>query len=340
MTFRLFCRRCEVIQEVEEERDSCRSTTPSRPRSKTKREKDQENKKMKNFKKDKSSSLKSSSDVEEKEILTDTDNSSSNWVTQSQVTVSDSSENGEKRAETQEKFNNDEGSTADIKSLTDTYTVVSESDDNHVVVVSKQANETYQEDKYLEQNLDEIPTKDTDKIESEPKTERSRGNIPISTGSKPYLRSHSGSWKTHRRRRQSKTDKISASLPADQPFQANLSQSTPRDQLKGLDSGGSKHVEFPKLNEEKGNNHPTRDTASASPPLPPVSSSTASISPPRPSTGTGRISRSIENVISKLDRRSMSVLPQIGKSDSEGELLFYTTLHDNIFHFVIRPSGS
>ena len=276
---------------------------------------------MKNLKKEKSSSVKSSSDVEEKEILTDTDNSSSNWVTQSQVTVSDNTESGEKR--TEEKFNNEDGSTTDIKSLTDTYTVVSESDDNHVIVVPEQGNDIYQKEKDCEQNLDEIPTKDTDKVECEQKTERSRGNIPISTGSKPYLRSHSGSWKTHRRRRQSKTDKISASLPAEQPFQANLSQSTPRDQLKNSDSGGSKHVEFPKLNEEKGSNHPTRDTASASPPLPPVSSSTASIPPPRPSTGTGRISRSIENVISKLDRRSMSVLPQIGKSDSEGKKIVF-----------------
>lgn len=275
---------------------------------------------MKNLKKEKSSSLKSSSDVEEKEILTDTDISSTNWVTQSQVTVSDNSESAEKR--TEEKFNNEDGSTTDIKSLTDTYTVVSESDDNHVIVVPEKGNDIYQKEKDCEQNLDEIPTKDTGKVDSEPKTERARGNIPISTGSKTYLRSHSGSWKTHRRRRQSKTDKISASLPVEQPFQANLSQSTPRDQLRNSDNGGSKHVEFPKLNEEKGSNPPTRDTASASPPLPPVSSTTASIPPPRPSTGTGRISRSIENVISKLDRRSMSVLPQIGKSDSEGKTIF------------------
>ena len=266
---------------------------------------------MKNLKKEKSSSLKSSSDVEEKEILTDTDNSSSNWVTQSQLTISDNSETAEKP---EDKLSNKDGSTTDIKSLTDTYTVVSESDDNHVIVVAdKKANEL---------NLDEVPTRDTEKVEDDPKTERSRGNVPLSTGSKPYLRSHSGSWRTHRKRRQSKTDKISASLPVDQPFQANLSQSTPREQPKQTDSGIEKNVEFPKLNEEKGSNPPTRDTASASPPLPPVSSSTASMPPPRPSTGTGRISRSIENVISKLDRRSMSVLPQIGKSDSEGKKMY------------------
>ena len=125
---------------MEEERDSCRSTTPSRPRSKTKREKDKENKKMKNLKKEKSSSLRSSLDVEEKEILTDTDNSSSNWVTQSQVSISDNSSESAEKPE--DKLSNKDGSTTDIKSLTDTYTVVSESDDNHVIVVAdKKADE-------------------------------------------------------------------------------------------------------------------------------------------------------------------------------------------------------
>ena len=303
---------------MEEERDSCRSVTPSRPRSKTKREKDKENKKMKNMKKEKSSSLKSSSDVEEREILTDTDTSSSNWITQSQATVSDTSEIVDKRNETEDK-NTKDGSTTDIKSLTDTYTVVSESDDNHVIVVPDNEKAIIEAPTACEPDLDEVPTKDTDKVYSETKTERSRGNIPISTGSKPFLRSHSGSWKNHRKRRPTKTDKISASLPVDQPFQANLSQNNPREQHRDADCGGAKNVEFPKLMEDKGGNHTTRDTASASPPLPPVSSSAASIPPPRPSTGTGRISRSIENVISKLDRRSMSVLPQIGKSDSEGK---------------------
>ena len=269
---------------------------------------------MKNLRKEKSSSLKSSFEVDEKEILTDTDNSSSNWVTQSQMTVSDVSEStsGEKMTETKNELNQEEGSTADIKSLTDTYTVVSESDDNLVIVVSEQTNAKSHVTEECEQSLAE------EKQEAEVKTERSRGNIPNSTGSKPYLRSHSGSWKTHRKRRQSKSDKISASLPAEQPFQANLSQTIIRESQKLKNCGNPKLVELPKLNDDQG--HQGRASASSSPPLPPVSPSTSPQQFVGASSGSGRVSRSIENVISKLDRRSMSVLPQIGKSDSEGKL--------------------
>ena len=78
---------------MDEERDSSQSSASSnRPKSKTKREKDKENKKkVKNMKTKGMSSKKSSSETDEKDILTDTDRSS-NWVTESQVTISNNSE--------------------------------------------------------------------------------------------------------------------------------------------------------------------------------------------------------------------------------------------------------
>ena len=308
---------------MDEERDSSQSSASSnRPKSKTKREKDKENKKkVKNMKSKGMSSKKSSSETDEKDILTDTDGSS-NWVTESQVTISNNNEDNNhtntedysKAKAPPEDNKTDEGSMVDIKSLSDTYTVVSESDDNHVIVVpdapitSAKATETVgAEDKYDSKNGSD----------NNSKTERPRGDIPNSTGAKPYLRSHSGSWKNLRKRRQSKSDKISASLPTEQPFQPNLSQiSTKRQALKHKDDiNNDKSVELPKLKDEpQVSANSEKSDASESPPLPPVSSTPASLPA---SASSGRISRSIENVISKLDRRSMSVLPHIGKSESD-----------------------
>ena len=312
---------------MDEERDFSQSSASSnRPKSKTKREKDKENKKkVKNMKTKGMSSKKSSSEMDEKDILTDTDGSS-NWVTESQVTISNNNEDGnhtntEDHSEAKappEDNKTDEGSMVDIKSLSDTYTVVSESDDNHVVLVpdapitSAKVTETEgAEDKFDSKNGPD----------NNSKTERPRGDIPNSTGAKPYLRSHSGSWKNLRKRRQLKSDKISASLPIEQPFQPNLSQISKRQPLKQKDDinhSNDKPVELPKLKDEpQVSANVDKSEVLESSPLPPVSSTPASLPA---SASSGRISRSIENVISKLDRRSMSVLPHIGKSESdEGE---------------------
>jgi len=326
-----------VIEEVDEERDSsyC-SSNSNRPRSKTKREKDKENTNKKNGRKmketEKSISVESSLDTEERELLTETDNNSSNWITESEMMVTENNEDT-LNVDTTTDLNNtdtkddaaavnkdDEGSLNEVNSITDTYTVVSESDDNQVIVVPSQPIQCQEslekEPKVKQEGVKNITKqekfKKTKDVES--KTEGSRGNIPNSTGSKPYLRSHSGSWKNLRKRRQSKSDKISASLPSEQPFQPNLSHN--KEALKSKESN-MKPVELPQLVEEAGVSNPSPGSPSL-PPVPVLSSSTSLQSVTLP-VSTGRISRSIENVISKLDRRSMSVLPQIGKMSPEGK---------------------
>ena len=323
-----------MIEEVDEERDSSNcSNTSNRPRSKTKREKDKENTNKKNGRKMKETekllSFESSVETEEKELLTETDNNSSNWVTESEITVSQTNEestnvvtttdgnSSDSKDEAAVVLKDDEGSLNEVNSITDTYTVVSESDDHQVVVVPSQPIQSQESlEKVKEEGVKIIPkqekTKKTKDVES--KTERSRGNIPNSTGSKPYLRSHSGSWKNLRKRRQSKSDKISASLPSEQPFQPNLAHN--KDPLRSKESN-MKQAELPQLVEEATLSNPSPGSPSL-PPVPVLSSSTSLQSASLPAS-TGRISRSIENVISKLDRRSMSVLPQIGKMSPDGK---------------------
>ena len=327
-----------MIEEVDEERESSySSSTSNRPRSKTKREKDKENTNKKNGRRmketDKSQSIESSVDTEERELLTETDNHSSNWITESEMTITETNEdtsnvvtttdvtNSDTKDDAAAVVKDDEGSLNEVNSITETYTVVSESDDNQVIVVPSQPLQSQEsldkEQKIKEEGVKNIPkqekTKKTKDVES--KTERSRGNIPNSTGSKPYLRSHSGSWKNLRKRRQSKSDKISASLPSEQPFQPNLSHN--KDPGSKSKESNVKQVELPQLVEEASIINPSPGSPSL-PPVPVLSSSTSLQSVTLPAS-TGRISRSIENVISKLDRRSMSVLPQIGKMSPEGK---------------------
>ena len=228
-------------------------------------------------------SLSSSKSEDEKELLTESDGNSSNWITESEVTVSQDTLNSSQtdRDTTQPTAESDDSQVV----------VVNQSDDSQVVVIAKSeggaSNKQKQGNARKEKSLGDG---------SGSKNERSRGNIPNSTGSRPYLRSHSGSWRNLRKRRQSKTEKISANLPSEEPFQANLAAGA-KEVVKPKDPRQT--VELPKISD-------CQDLTEKSP------------SPPGSSSQPGRISRSIENVISKLDRRSMSVLPQIGKSSSEG----------------------
>ena len=146
-----------------------------------------------------------------------------------------------------------------------------------------------------------------------PPSERSRGNIPSSTG-RSILRSHSGTWRKLGRRQKQSKEKISTSLPSEEPFQPNLVQHSVKDPVKINDE---KVVELPKLPVEQLSNSsstPIGNRSPSSPPLPPVRAPGTPPSQP----GSTRVSRSIENVISKLDRRSISVLPQIGKTSPDG----------------------
>ena len=283
-------RKYEPIQEEDEESYSSLEKEIARPRSKTKLEKDKENIKKQMTKLEKETSLSSSKSEEEKELLTETDSNSSNWVTECEVTVSQ-----------------------DTSSQSDAKTTVSESDDSQVVVI----NESDDAQVVILPKAEEDPSKK--QKQGQPKREklvgdtnrheRSRGNIPNSTGSRPYLRSHSGSWRNLRKRRQSKIDKISATLPSEEPFQPNLSPAV-KETVKSKDPRQT--VELPKISDWQDQT----DQTSPSPPAP------SSALPAQ----TGRISRSIENVISKLDRRSMSVLPQIGKTPSEGKFYMIVDL--------------
>ena len=95
-------------------------------------------------------------------LLTDTDSNSSDWVTLSIETVDNSSnnvDNDDTNSPNDVETDNckepqaiNDGSLIDIKSISDTYTIVSESDDNQVVVIPEVATET---------TIDEVPQKDT-----------------------------------------------------------------------------------------------------------------------------------------------------------------------------------
>ena len=108
-----FCRRYEVIEEVDEEKDSsyC-SNTSNRPKSKTKREKDKENANKKNGstmkETEKSISIESSFETEEREVLTETDNNSSNWITESEMTVTQNNEDSSNLVTTTTEYTSDE----------------------------------------------------------------------------------------------------------------------------------------------------------------------------------------------------------------------------------------
>ena len=236
--------------------------------------------------------MKKRTDSDEKDLSTETN--SSNWITVSENTVS-GKDNKEDISEKVVDKDCSEGSLTDIKSLTGTYTVSESDDNNQVVVVPEHVVKT--------EECVRVEAEKPLETSSSNKTERTRANIPSCTSSKPYLRSHSGNWKNHRKKRQTKTDnKISASLPVDQPFQPNLKHSSSKE------------------NKEHGGKDDRKSLSSGSPPLPQVvtSSSSTGSSSSLTASSTTRISRSIENVISKLDRRSVSVLPQIGKSSPEG----------------------
>ena len=260
----------------------------SRPRSKTKLEKDKENMKKQKTSLEKEIltdiiSLSSSKTDDEKELLTELTesetNSSSNWITESELTVSGSAQ--------QTVSESDDSQVV----------VINESDDSQVVIVPSSEEDSTRKPRPGGNNRKEKSPKEKNK------NERPRGNIPSSTAARPYLRSHSGSWRNLRKQRGSKIDKISPTLPSEEPFQANLAASAGREKeggrtREGRGGGQAQVVELPRISDSQENGEPS--------------------SPP-PAPGSGRISRSIENVISKLDRRSMSVLPHIGKTPSEGE---------------------
>ena len=246
-------------------------------------------------------SLSSSKTDDEKELLTELteseSNSSSNWITESEVTVSGSAQ--------QTVSESDDSQVV----------VISQSDDSEVVIIPS-SEEDSNKKPMSGGNVTNARKEKSPKEKN--KNERPRGNIPSSTAARPYLRSHSGSWRNLRKQRQSKMDKISASLPSEEPFQANLTASAggSREREGGRTREGrgppAQVVELPRISDSQDN----RETSSPPPPQPPPASSSSLPAPP----ASARVSRSIENVISKLDRRSMSVLPHIGKTPSEGNI--------------------
>lgn len=281
-------RKYEPIAEEDEETfgSQVQEKEISRPKSKTKLEKDKENIKKQKTKLEiemTEISLSSSKTDDEKELLTElteSESNSSNWITESELTVSGS------------------GQQTVSESDDSQVVVINESDDSQVVIIPSSEEDSNKKPK-LGGN---ISGKKEKSPKEKNKNERPRGNIPSSTAARPYLRSHSGSWRNLRKQRQSKIDKISPSLPSEEPFQANLAASSGLREKEGGRTregrvGPAQVVELPRISDCQDNG----ETSSSPPPA------------------AGRISRSIENVISKLDRRSMSVLPHIGKTPSEGK---------------------
>ena len=297
----------------------------SRPRSKTKLEKDKENMKKQKTSLEKEIltdiiSLSSSKTDDEKELLTELTesetNSSSNWITESELTVSGSAQ--------QTVSESDDSQVV----------VINESDDSQVVIVPSSEEDSTRKPRPGGNNRKEKSPKEKNK------NERPRGNIPSSTAARPYLRSHSGSWRNLRKQRGSKIDKISPTLPSEEPFQANLAASAGREKeggrtREGRGGGQAQVVELPRISDCQ---DPGEENSP--PPPPPAVSSSSLPAPP----ASGRISRSIENVISKLDRRSMSVLPHIGKTPSEGPALSSRSWFSVLKYFLSeeerRPSVS
>ena len=300
--------------------------------------------KQKNKNRDKNTESKVLKDIKntckiEKELILESDSSSaSNWVTESEATISSRSEevvNGtlekleieEETSGIKEEENKREESDCilDNESLKD-------SDDRQVIVVESEPTEPDSKDTNSKETPD-ITSKEEAKNEGAaknsqdqplkrkstgakgkvPPSERSRGNIPSSTG-RSILRSHSGTWRKLGRTQKQSKEKISTSLPSEEPFQPNLVKHSVKDPVKINDE---KVVELPKLPVEQlptSSSTPIRNISPSSPPLPPVRPPGTPPSQP----GSTRVSRSIENVISKLDKRSISVLPHIGKTSPNG----------------------
>ena len=263
--FELFLRNYDVIEETEEETEKetyflKEKDTPdneSRPKSKTKFEKDQENmlskaEKLKNKNRDKDIEAKDLKDINntckvEKELILESDSSStSKWVTESEATISSRSEEvvngsldkleiGEETSGIKEEENKREESDCilDNESLKD-------SDDRQVIAVESEPTEPDSKDTNSKETPD-ITSKEEAKNEGAaknsqdqplkrkstgakgkvPPSERSRGNIPSSTG-RSNLRSHSGTWRKLGRTQKQSKEKISTSLPSEEPFQPNL----------------------------------------------------------------------------------------------------------------------
>jgi len=342
----------DIIEETEEEhekesivvRENNILEEEKRPKSKTKFEKDRENmisKAEKQKERDKNIALKelkdkkNSSKVEKELIIESDSNTSSNWVTESEASISNRSEKVvnqtleklETENEVPSKDAIDDKDSKDSDKVPDSDSV-NESDDGQVVVINSETTE-----RVSTENNSKEPSEKTSTEEGHneatvtatslkrkagvskakgPTNERSRGNIPSSTG-RSILRSHSGTWRKLGRRQKQSKEKISTSLPSEEPFQPNLIQPSTKEAAKPSDD---KVVELPKLPPDQlstSSSTPIRNRSPSSPPLPPVR--TPGSPPSQP--GSTRVSRSIEHVISKLDRRSMSVLPQIGKSSPD-----------------------
>ena len=282
--------------------------------------------KLKNKNRDKDIEAKDLKDIKntckvEKELILESDSSStSNWVTESEATISNRSE--EVVNCTLEKLEI-EGETSSIKEgenkkeQTDCI-LNNDPDDGQVIFVESEPKEEGKNEAAAKNSQDQpLKRKSTGAKGKVPPSERSRGNIPSSTG-RSILRSHSGTWRKLGRRQKQSKEKISTSLPSEEPFQPNLVKHSVKDPVKINDE---KVVELPKLPVEQLSNSsstPIRNRSPSSPPLPPVRAPGTPPSQP----GSTRVSRSIENVISKLDRRSMSVLPQIGKTSPDGTTKF------------------
>ena len=299
--------------------------------------------KIKNKNRDKNIESKKLKDIQntskvEKELVLESDSSStSNWVTESEATISSRSEevvNGtlEKLEIEGETSCNKEG---DFKREETNCILNNESandpEDGHIIVESEPTELDFKDtnsketpditskeegkNEVIAKNIQDQPLKrkSTGAKGKVPPSERSRGNIPSSTG-RSILRSHSGTWRKLGRRHKQSKEKISTSLPSEEPFQPNLVQHSVKEPVKINDD---KAVELPKLPVEQlstSSSTSVRNRSPSSPPLPPVRPPGTPPSQP----GSTRVSRSIENVISKLDRRSMSVLPQIGKTSPDG----------------------
>ena len=351
--FRTVLRNYDVIEETEEKtvketyflKENDTPDNESRPKSKTKFEKDQENmlskaEKLKNKNRDKDIETKDLKDIKntckvEKELILESDSSStSNWVTESEATISNRSEEvvygmlekldiegenssiieGENKKEQTDCILNNDPDDGQVVFVESVPTEPDSKDTNSKETPYINSKEEGKNEAAAKNSQDQpLKRKSTGAKGKVPPSERSRGNIPSSTG-RSILRSHSGTWRKLGRRQKQSKEKISTSLPSEEPFQPNLVQHSVKDPVKINDE---KVVELPKLPVEQlstSSSTPIRNRSPSSPPLPPVRPPGTPPSQP----GSTRVSRSIENVISKLDRRSISVLPQIGKSSPDG----------------------
>ena len=343
-----------MIEEVEEQKEQDeflpKENEPleieTRPKSKTKDEKDRENilsraEIIKRSISDTNLEPKKLKDIEnnnkaEKELILESTCISSSYSIESEATISSRSEkivqNTLDKIETKDDCNAEEDRYTENNKVSPTSKEMKPSDNDMVnesavdsddgqVVVTSAADLTGKGMPEEEGKVKQSRKRTQDETQKRKNNgtngkgsskERPRGNIPSSTG-RSILRSHSGTWRKFGRKQKQSKETINTDLPPEEPFKPNIDDQAEEQSPKNDD----KIIELPRLPVEHlstSSSTPIRNRSPSSPPLPPVSTAGTPTSQP----GSTRVSRSIESVISRLDRRSMSVLPQIGKNSPDG----------------------